>query len=495
MMRKLTSLLMLVSALGMYAQSSTLEWVSTTNDTPWQTNSPVKKSKKVSGNQIIVNPSSTFQTIQGFGFCFSELGWESLSSLGNETREEIMQEFFKPGQGANFTICRLPIAGNDIDRGWYSYNENVNDFEMLRFSIEPDREMIIPFIKKAQQYLPSLKIWSSPWCPPTWMKHNAHYASRSSQVVARKIKELMDSNPTIDVSSYMTKMVDNYLPENRQGSEGTDMIIAKDIYLKSYALYFSKFIDAYRKEGVNIFAVAPQNEFNSPQVFPSCCWTATTLAKFIGKYLGPEMKKRNVDIILGTVERANESLCDTILNDADCKKYITAVGFQWAGKDALPGIHKRYPHLEMYQTEQECGDGKNDWKGAEHSWGLLRHYLSNGTSMYIYWNPSLMQGGTSGWGWAQNSLVLVHQDGKGFSYTPEYYVLKHASHYVMPGAKRVDISLGNYTDALAFQNPDGSIVVLAANQQDKDKKVTIKIKDLTYSPVLAAHSVNTFVYR
>ena len=121
--------------------------------------------------------------------------------------------------------------------------------------------------------------------------------------------------------------------------------------------------------------VMPQNEFNSAQVFPSCTWTAAGLANFIGKYLGPEMKNLQVDLIFGTVERPDETLVDTILNDPEAGKYINGVGFQWAGKESIPGIHQRYPNLKLYQTEQECGNGKNDWKSCKYSWGLIKHYL------------------------------------------------------------------------------------------------------------------------
>jgi glucosylceramidase len=45
------------------------------------------------------------------------------------------------------------------------------------------------------------------------------------------------------------------------------------------------------------------------------------------------------------VERANEALVDTILQKEGYRKYDKGVGFQWAGKDALPGISKRCPNL------------------------------------------------------------------------------------------------------------------------------------------------------
>lgn len=468
------------------SQPQKAQWVSTTESSPWQTN-PELTSTEGTTPDVVIDPNKTYQVIEGFGTCFNELGWTSLTKLDANTRQSIMKEMFSPGVGANFTICRMPIAANDFALDWYSYNETEGDFDMKDFSISHDRETLIPFIRNAQEYAPELKIWASPWSPPTWMKHNKHYAATSTESMKKIIAE-MEPNTT----TYMFKQVENGLPVNREGKEGTDMFIVDDAHLKAYALYFSKFIDAYKNEGINIFAVAPQNEFNSTQIFPSCTWTAASLAKFVGQYLGPAMKEKGVDIIFGTMERPNELLVDTILNDAASKEYVKAVGFQWAGKDALPGIYKKYPHLAMYQTEQECGDGKNDWKGAEYSWNLMKHYLNNGTSVYTYWNTSLMQGGISRWGWAQNSLVVVSEDGKSFNYTPEYYIMKHASHYVQPGAKRIDAS-GVYQDVLAFLNPDNTVVIIAGNQQDTDEIVNIGIGNLVYSPVLKSHSINTFV--
>ncbi|MGW8317276.1 MAG: glycoside hydrolase family 30 protein, partial [Bacteroidales bacterium] len=346
----------------------------------------------------------------------------------------------------------------------YSYDETEGDFAMEHFSVENDRKTLIPFIRNVLQYNPDLKIWASPWSPPSWMKYNKHYASRSS--------------------------VNNDLPADREGREGTDMFIQEDAYLKAYALYFQKFIEAYRKEGIAIFMVMPQNEFNSAQTFPSCCWTAKGLARFIGNYLGPAMKEIGVEIYFGTMERPAEALVDTVLQDDLSGKYIKGIGFQWAGKNALPGLHKKYPGMVLYQTEQECGDGKNDWAGAMHSWELMKHYLNNGVSVYEYWNTSLLEGGVSRWGWAQNSLVVVDADTRSYRYTPEYYVMKHASHYVLPGAKRIETA-GTYDDLLAFRNPDNSMVLIIANQEDEPRSMHLKIGDIRLSPELKPHSLNT----
>lgn len=277
-----------------------------------------------------------------------------------------------------------------------------------------------------------------------------------------------------------------------QGKEGTNMFIQQNDYFKAYALYFGKFIDAYQKEGISVSMVMPQNEFNSCQIFPSCTWTAAGLATFIGKYLGPEMEKRNTQIMFGTMERPTEALVDTILTDPNAGKYIKGVGFQWAGKDAIPGIHRRYPELQLYQTEQECGDGKNDWKYCSYAWTLMKHYLSNGASAYMYWNIALEKGGISRWGWSQNSLITVDPLTKTYSFNYEYYLMKHLSHFVQPGAKLMKNS-GSYDNMLAFINPDKSVVLVMQNSEAVEKTVNLQIDQAEYAVLLKPDSFSTLI--
>ncbi len=476
-MKTFSFIISLVVVLNFFSSCSDqlkVEWVMTTEATPWEKQVGIPTTSGNGTADIVIDVTNKKQQVDGFGACFNELGWTSLNRLSQTDRENIMKELFAPGVGANFTICRMPVGANDFSLDWYSYNETEGDFEMKNFSIANDLNTLIPFINNAKEYNPAIKVWASPWCPPSWMKYNKHYAS-----------------------AYTGENVDlkyrNGLPADKVGYEGTDMFIQEPRYLEAYALYFTKFIQAYKEQGIDIFAVMPQNEFNSAQVFPSCCWTAGSLANFVGKYLAPAMSAQNVDVMFGTMERPNEALVDTILNDPDCKKYIKGVGFQWAGKGAIPGIHKRYSDMKLYQTEQECGDGKNNWSYAMYTWSLMRHYMQNGTSVYTYWNISLDKGGISRWGWAQNSLVVVDPDTRSFKYTNEYYVMKHASHYVQPGANRIDTS-GSYDNLLVFQNPDNSIVVIVANESEKDKNISIQVNGKTYNPLLKANSLSTLIF-
>ncbi|HEX3009079.1 MAG TPA: glycoside hydrolase family 30 beta sandwich domain-containing protein, partial [Bacteroidales bacterium] len=253
-----------------------------------------------------------------------------------------------------------------------------------------------------------------------------------------------------------------------------------------------KFVEAYRAEGVNLYAVHVQNEPNSCQVFPSCIWTSEALRDFIGKYLGPEFDKHqlNTDIWLGTIERPSVEKVDTVLTDSLARRYVKGVGFQWAGRGAIAGVHFKYPAMKLMQTETECGNGSNDWDAAEHTWDLILHYLNNGANAYMYWNIVLDETGKSQWGWKQNSMISVNtQTGKSVLH-PEYYLMKHLSHYVKPGSKRLRTE--GSEDALAFVNPDGSKVMIVYNRNDTGKSFKIRFDDQSFRAHLNPKSFNTF---
>jgi len=184
------------------------------------------------------------------------------------------------------------------------------------------------------------------------------------------------------------------------------------------------------------------------------------------------------------------------LLDPKASNHIKGAGFQWAGKRAIPGIHRRYPDLKLYQTEQECGDGGNDWRYCRYAWTLMKHYLENGVSAYYYWNISLKEGGVSPWGWAQNSLVSINTKSKTFKYNYEYYLIKHLSRFVKSGAKRLNTkSLTGYENLVVFGNPDQSVAIAMQNDLCQQLPVRVKVGDKVIASTLEADSFNTFVVR
>jgi len=440
-----------------------ITFVTTTETSPWRDAHVLNASFSWTMlNLNIEEPAPDAQPIQGFGACFNELGWTSLQAMNEADRVAVMREMFDPTVGARFSYCRMPIGANDFAIEAYSYDETESDFELHQFSIDHDQKSLVPFIQLALKHQPSLKLWASPWTPPSWMKRNHFYAERPGG---------------------------NGIRPDQVGREGEDMFIQEPRYFEAYARYFGKFIDAYNAQGIKIGVVMPQNEFNSAQNFPSCTWTPEGLIRFIHA-LGPEMESRGVQIYFGTLERGNPKLLEIVMAEPQAARYIHGLGIQWAGKNALPKLHREFPSLSIFQSEQECGDGNNDWRYTSYCWQLMKHYFRSGASGYMYWNISLIDGSKSTWGWAQNSLVAVDASQKTFRYTHDYYLLKHLSHFVDVGARRLETT-GTCDDTLAFLNPDGSTVVLVRNELPNPAVVHVQLKGQRMVIELPPDSVGT----
>jgi len=451
-----------------------IQWISTTQNNPWQPASglsieTIEKWGILTSNTE-VQLSQPKQTIDGFGGAFSELGWKALSAIPEKLREEIIELLFSES-GANFNICRTPLGSSDFSLKWYSYDETPGDFNLENFSVNNDRETLIPYIKAALKIKPDLLTWASPWSPPTWMKKNGYYA----------LAPAWPGAPS------------NGIRPEQQGTEGNDYFILEPRYLQTYANYFRRYIEEYRKAGINISSVMPQNEFNSAQPFPSCCWTPEGFNRFL-PYLGKEMEKVNVDIMFGTMERPDPELVYKVLENKESAAVLSGVGIQWAGKGAMPYIHKRYPNLRIWASEQECGTGTNDWHFARYAWNLMKKYFQNGTTVYQYWNMVLGPDTRSTWGWPQNSLITVLPEQNTYRINHEYYLMRHFSRYVQPGAKYLPApSYTGFENQLAFMNPDKSVVLVIQNEMSEELTVKVKVGQKLMTVPMPPDSFNTIV--
>lgn len=451
-------------------EGPSVQWISTTDDNVWVENTYNPTDTEVEASlSINIDTSLQEQTISGFGGCFNELGWDALGMVTPEEKQQILNDLFNQETGSKFNICRMPIGANDYAVDWYSHNETSEDFEMKNFSIDRDKERLIPYIKEAQKINPAIEVWASPWCPPSWMKHSKHYACKSNP----KFNDL-----PIELSS-TEELISRFIMEPE--------------YLESYALYFSKFIKAYKEEGIDISAVHVQNEPNSAQNFPSCVWKPQDLGIFIADYLGPKFKSENLDtdIWLGTVERPQIERVNDVLEYKNTKEYVKGVGFQWAGKGAIEAVHAEYPNLELMQTETECGDGSNDWKAAEHTFELMKHYFENGANSYMYWNMVLDETGKSQWGWKQNSMISIDSKTKSIKYNPEFYLMKHLSAFVAPGSVKL-AATGDTENSLIFYNKEErKVVILTYNDAEEKHELKLNINDKEVNALLDAKSFNS----
>ena len=437
-----------------------MKWIETTPNRCWQEKEVSECGKS---QHTLTLTGKEEQTVEGFGGCFNELGYIALSSLEPERQAEVLDALFGK-DGCAFNWGRIPIGADDYADIWYSHDENDGDYGMEKFSIERDEKYLLPYIREAQKRVPGMKFFASPWSPPAWMKKPAVY---------------------------------NY-----------GRLVRDEKTQLAYCEYFRKFLDAYEKEGVKVSRLCIQNEPFADQKVPSCLWSSEEFRVFIRDYIGPYFEKEKVDteIWLGTLNGPTEmeftmagiqndlysSYVDNILFDDDARKYISGIGYQWNGQRVIHKTHETFPELGLMQTENECGDGSNNWTYAAYIFDLVRHYFQYGVSVYTYWNMILQPGGASTWGWRQNTMITIDPETKEVTYNPEFYVMKHYAHFIKEGAKVLEGSGHWNMSAMAFKNPDGEIIVTVQNTLDRARVFTFEGEGKSFSAELAPHSMNTF---
>jgi glucosylceramidase len=344
----------------------------------------------------------------------------------------------------------MPIGASDYAMSSYSLNDTSGDYAMNNFSLTRDRQKLIPYIKAAMVFRPDLKIWGSPWSPPAWMKTSGAF----------------NGGRMIQTSQNLT----------------------------AYALYLEKYVQQYQAEGINVYAVHHQNEPIYETNYPSCLWSGAEMRDFIKNYLGPKFQADavNAQIWLGTIpDGTYNNYAGVVLPDSVANAYITGVGYQWGGQNAIQTTHDNYPAKKLMQTETECGNHENDWTYGEYTWGLMKLYLDRWANSYMQWNMVLDETGLSTGNWAQCSPIVVNKSTKVVTYNSQFYAFKHFTYYVKPNAYRV-YSGGNYGDKIAFKNPDGENVLVVRNNSANDLAVAINFNGRKIKPTIPAHSFNTF---
>jgi glucosylceramidase len=246
--------------------------------------------------------------------------------------------------------------------------------------------------------------------------------------------------------------------------------------LSAHAQYFVKFVQTYAEQGIDIQVVSPQNEPGYSGTYPTCAWAPEAYRDFVGLHLGPALADAglgNVGVMVGTFNggTGDTDIISTTMGDATASSYVTVLGYQW-GMTGNVASSQQYG-VPVWQTEHQCGNypwqtyndqyAPNDHAYAVESWGFLRDWIQAGVTAYSSWNMVL---DTIGLGidynrvWPQNALLTVDTSTNTLIITPAYYVFRHFAQFVEPGAQVVATSGG---DAVAFRNPDGTLVTVMYN--------------------------------
>jgi len=382
---------------------------------------------------ITVSPSTTYQTMTGFGASFTDSSaWLVYNS---PLRNQIMTKLFDPNQGIGLDFLRQPIGASDFSQSLFSYDDmpaGQTDPTLADFSIAHDQAYIIPILQQALSINPSTTIMATPWSPPGWMK-------TSGSMIGG----------TLNTADYQV-----------------------------FANYLVKFIQAYDAAGVPISLITAQNEPEySPSNYPGSTFTSTQEANFIANNLGPAIKAAGLKTgILAYDHNWNDpSFPETVLGDSSAAQYVTGVAWHCYSGDpsAQSTVEALYPSYGAYETE--CSGSQSspvsdtfadtlDWELENLVVDGIRNYSKSVVTWNMALNPS---GGPSMNCTTCTALVTVDNSADTATYNAEYYSLGQVSKFVKPGAVRIGSNTfgsGNIED-VAFQNPNGSdaLVVLNSN--------------------------------
>ncbi len=409
-----------------------------------------------------IYPEVTYQTVLGFGGAFTESAAYCYSTLNEEEKQRVIAAYFSE-EGLAYRLCRTHINSCDFSLDRYVYVED-GDTTLESFSIQRDKQYIIPFIKDALAYTgEDMMLFASPWSAPAWMKTN------DSVVGGGKIK-----------------------PE----------------YLALWAEYYCKYIHAFAKEGISISAISVQNEPKAIQPWESCEFSAEDEGVFVRDYLVPALEKNGLSHIKILIwdhnkERVYDRARDTF-SVPGVREKVWGIGFHWYSGHHYEGVgmcQKMFPEKMLIESEyckvldpryENFGADENPLSYAEEIHGNF----VNGMHGSVDWNLLLDRKGgpchdrTSGC----RAPLMVDTERGTFTFTNLYYNIYHFAHFIKVGAVRVGAS--TYDDQVmisAFQNPDGTIVAVVVNRCDAEAEAHLRLGSYVADCQLPPKSVSSFV--
>jgi glucosylceramidase len=411
---------------------------------------------------IHVDETQRFQTMSGFGAAVTgSAAWLIQQRLPARERAELMRSLFDPRDGIGLSFVRTTMGASDFSLRDYTYADAAPgeaDPDLARFSIDPDRAEILPVLREAVRINPELRVMATPWSAPAWMKTSGSLAGGSLKREA-------------------------YAP---------------------YAEYFRRFLDAYAREGVPVYAVSVQNEPMHEAPYPSMRMSAEEQAAFVRDHLGPTLEAHGnrTRIVAWDHNWDGVDYPLAVFGDAGAARFLSGAAFHCYGGDvsAQSRFREAFPGKEVFFTECSGGDWSRDF-GTNLLWNLKHLVIGatrNWSSSVLLWNLALdPQGGPTNGGCADCRGVVTVDPRSGRA-TPnvEYYVLGHASKFVRPGAVRIgSTDTGpQELENVAFLNPDGSTVLIVLNPTGGARSFRVRSARGTFPYVLPAGAAATLVW-
>jgi glucosylceramidase len=410
--------------------------------------------------RVFVDSRRRFQTLEGFGAAFTEAAAVTWQHLGPAAREQVLRDCFSDHAGHGYTLCRVHMNSCDFALGNYAHVPTPGDVALAGFSIERDRQALLPFIQAALRTAGRpIQLLVSPWSPPGWMKSNGQ----------------MNHGGTL-------------LPQ----------------YRAAWAQCFVRFIQAYEAEGVPIWGVSVQNEPAATQTWDSCLYSAEEERDFVRDHLGPALAQAGLGRIRIVIWDHNRDLlverASVVYADAEAARYVWGAGFHWYGEDHFEQVqlvHDAWPDKHLLFTEgcQEGGPHAGSWALGERYARSMINDLNRWTVGWIDWNLLLdSNGGPNHVGNFCSAPILADTTTGTLAHQSSYFYIGHFARFVRPGARRVLCASSRAAlETTAFVNPDGSTAVVVMNRSEAALPFALSIDGAVCATALTARSIATFI--
>jgi glucosylceramidase len=423
--------------------------------------------------RIAIHEERKEQVIDGFGAALTDSSAWLISRLHERRRWPLLTRLFsREGNGIGLSCLRLPIGSSDFSLTAYTYEDD----PQKGFTIQHDRAYIIPVLRSILRANPDLWVVASPWTAPAYLKDNGLLYGGS-----------LKNEPNIT---------------------------------QDYSHYLVRFIKAYEQEGIPIHAITPQNEpCHEDANLPSMKLDWWDLVNIVVYDLADSLAAAEIttDIILydHNWENTDPNYVFRLLDDLQVthnRYYQVVAGTAFHCYEGTPAsqslVHDAHPDKGIYFTEctghhlQDQGPDDNFaddlvWETQNLIIGATRHWARS----VILWNLALDPNGGPHLptacgekdGKRCRGVVTIDNESRQVSYHVEYYVLGHASKFVETGAHRIESDTYDGTvETVAFQNPDGSAVLIVLNPTSEPQRFSVWWRDQFFTYTLDDRSVATF---
>lgn len=407
---------------------------------------------------IDIDVSQTYQTVDGFGYTLTGGSAEVINTLSASKKQELLQDLFGSGENSiAVSYLRISIGASDLNSSVFSYNDlepGQTDINLTKFSLEKDRG-VINLLKEILAINPKIKILGSPWSAPVWMKTNG-------STIGGSLK-----------------------PE----------------YYGVYAQYFVKYIQAMKNEGITVDAITIQNEPLHGGNNPSMVMTAEEQATFVKQSLGPAFKNAgiNTKIIVYDHNCDRPDYPIAVLSDKDASPYIDGAAFHLYGGDisALSSVRNTFPTKNVYFTEQWTASNGNF--GGDLKWhtknvviGSMRNWSKNALEWNLANDPQFKPYTSGGCTMCKGAITVNSTEN--YAKNVSYYIIAHASKFVPQNSVRIASTQPGNLATVAFKREDGKLVLIVENDGNNAESFNIRINGKIATLSLDAGAVGTYIF-